>query len=85
MTASRYETWTLSVMRAASSSGIFRAMGAVDRSTVFRRAVLDLSEEPTPVNVRRYLAASRLLARDAAQRRSREGQAVNMLRKESDR
>jgi hypothetical protein len=73
------------MMRAASSSGIVRDMGAVDRSTVFRRAVLDLSEEPTPVNVRRYLAASRLLDRDAAQRRSREGQAVNMLRKESDR
>ena len=73
------------MMRAASSSGIVRDMGAVDRSTVFRRAVLDLSEEPTPVNVRRYLAASRLLARDAAQWRSREGQAVNMLRKESDR
>jgi hypothetical protein len=85
MTASRYETWTLSLMRAASSCGIVRAMGAVDRSTVFRRAVLDLSEEPTPVNVRRYLAASRLLARDAAQRRSRKAQAVNVSRKESDR
>jgi hypothetical protein len=52
---------------------------------MFRRAVLDLSEQPTPVNVRRYLVASRLLARDAAQRRSRPDQAVNTLRKEADR
>ena len=29
--------------------------------TMFREAVLDLAEEPTPVNVRRYLAASRML------------------------
>ena len=85
MAANRYETWTLPVMRTASSSGIVTAMGAVDRSTMFRRAVLDLSEEPTPVNVRRYLVASRLLARDAAQRRSRPDQAVNTLRKEADR
>jgi len=55
-------------------------MGAVDRTTVFRRAVLDLSEEPTPVNVRRYLAASRLLDREALRRRS-----PTQPRKESER
>jgi hypothetical protein len=32
----------------------------------FRRAVLDLNEEPTPLNVRRYLAASELLERQVS-------------------
>jgi hypothetical protein len=32
---------------------------------MFREAVLDLSDAPTPVNVQRYLAASRLLDRSA--------------------
>jgi hypothetical protein len=50
-------------MRPASRSSIVVGMGALDYSTVFRRAVLDLSAEPTTVNVRRYLAASRLLDR----------------------
>jgi hypothetical protein len=36
-------------------------MQAFDRQAAFRIAVLDLSQEPTPTNVRRYLAASRLL------------------------
>jgi hypothetical protein len=85
MAASRYETWTLPVMRVASGSGIVMSMGAVDRSTMFRRAVLDLSEEPTPVNVRRYLVASRLLARDDARSRTRQDRAVNPLKKESQR
>jgi hypothetical protein len=31
--------------------------------SIFLEAVLDLSDEATPVNVRRYLAASRLLDR----------------------
>jgi hypothetical protein len=37
-------------------------MPPLDPKTAFREAVLDLAEEPTPLNVRRYLAASRLLA-----------------------
>jgi hypothetical protein len=53
-------------------------MGALDGSTAFRKAVLDLSAEPTPVNVRRYLAASRLLERDAAR-------LAPPVKKESDR
>jgi hypothetical protein len=32
-----------------------------DRRAVFRKAVRDLNDNPTPENVRRYLAASRLL------------------------
>jgi hypothetical protein len=36
-------------------------MGSVDLNAVFREAVHDLAAEPTPTNVRRYLAASRLL------------------------
>jgi N-formylglutamate amidohydrolase len=32
----------------------------------FHRAVLDLNEEPTPLNVRRYLAASELLERQVS-------------------
>jgi len=64
-------------MRQASSSGIVAGIDALDRSSVFRRAVLDLSAEPTPVNVRRYLAASRLLDRDPMRgvraRRVRQG------------
>jgi hypothetical protein len=35
--------------------------GSARRFAAFRRAVIDLNEEPTPLNVRRYLAASRLL------------------------
>jgi hypothetical protein len=31
--------------------------------TLFREAVHDLAEEPTPVNVQRYLAASQILDR----------------------
>ena len=50
-------------MRLACNSGIVAGMGALDYSTVFRMAVLDLSAEPTPANLRRYLAASRLLDR----------------------
>jgi hypothetical protein len=69
--ASRYERWTFSVMRSEGSSGIVTFMAALEGSTAFRNAVLDLSAEPTPVNVRRYLAASRLLDRDAARTRSR--------------
>ena len=34
----------------------------LDARAAFKEAVLDFSEEPTPVNARRYLAASRLLA-----------------------
>jgi hypothetical protein len=37
-------------------------MPPLDPKTAFRKAVLDLAEEPTPLNARRYLAASRLLA-----------------------
>jgi hypothetical protein len=66
MAASRYERWTFSVTRSAGGSGIVNVMGARDGSNAFRKAVLDLSAEPTPVNVRRYLTASRLLERDAA-------------------
>jgi hypothetical protein len=33
--------------------------------TLFREAVHDLAEEPTPVNVQRYLAASQILDRAA--------------------
>jgi hypothetical protein len=80
MAASRYERWTLPVMRPGTRSGNVTVMAAVDRTSVFRRAVLDLSEEPTLVNVRRYLAASRLLDRDALRRRS-----PRQPRKESDR
>ena len=65
-------------MRSASSSGIVNVMGALDGSTAFRKAVLDLSAEPTPVNVRRYLAASRLFERDTAR-------LAPPVRKESDR
>jgi hypothetical protein len=78
MAASRYERWTFSVMRSAGGSGIVNVMGALDGSTAFRKAVLDLSAEPTPVNVQRYLAASRLLERDAAR-------LAPPVRKESDR
>ena len=78
MAASRYERWTFSVMRSAGGSGIVNGMGALDGSIAFRKAVLDLSAEPTPVNVRRYLAASRLLERDAAR-------LAPPVRKESDR
>jgi hypothetical protein len=46
-------------------------MDLPDRHAVFRKAVLDLSDEPTPVNIRRYLAASRLLDADAAGRRAK--------------
>jgi hypothetical protein len=38
-------------------------MQSVDPYAAFKQAVLDLAEEVTPTNVRRYLAASRLLAR----------------------
>ena len=69
------------VMRQASSSGIVAGIDALDRSSVFRRAVLDLSAEPTPVNVRRYLAASRLLDRDPTRKSSR---APSPARRESD-
>jgi hypothetical protein len=45
------------------------------RLRLFREAVLELSDEPTPRNLRRYLAASRLLdagaARESHDRRSR--------------
>jgi hypothetical protein len=34
---------------------------ALDLQAAFREAVLDLAAEPTPTNVRRYLAASQLL------------------------
>ena len=34
---------------------------SASRYAAFRRAVLDLNEEPTPLNVHRYLAASELL------------------------
>ena len=34
----------------------------LDARAAFKEAVLEFSEEPTPVNARRYLAASRLLA-----------------------
>lgn len=71
MAASRYERWTFSVMRSEGSCGIVTFMAALAGPTAFRNAVLDLSAEPTPVNVRRYLAASRLLDRDAARTRSR--------------
>jgi hypothetical protein len=36
-------------------------MRSLDRQAAFREAVLDLAAEATPTNVRRYLAASRLL------------------------
>jgi hypothetical protein len=38
------------------------AMPPLDPKTAFREAVLDFAEEPTPLNARRYLAASLLLA-----------------------
>jgi hypothetical protein len=38
------------------------AMPLLDPKTAFREAVLDFAEEPTPLNARRYLAASLLLA-----------------------
>jgi hypothetical protein len=45
------------------------------RLCLFREAVLQLNDEPTPRNLRRYLAASRLLdagaARESHDRRSR--------------
>jgi hypothetical protein len=37
-----------------------------DSNALFHDAVNDLAEAPTPVNVRRYLVASRLLERDRA-------------------
>jgi hypothetical protein len=43
-------------------------MQGFDRQAAFRMAVLDLSQEPTPTNVRRYLAASRLLERERTHR-----------------
>jgi hypothetical protein len=41
------------------------AMTPLDPKTAFREAVLDFAEEPTPLNARRYLAASFLLAEAA--------------------
>jgi hypothetical protein len=38
----------------------------------FREAVLDLSDEPTPMNVLRYLAASRTLTRTAPTRAAKK-------------
>jgi hypothetical protein len=47
------------------------AMQPTDRQAAFREAVLALNEEPTITNVRRYLAASRLLELDPARAPSR--------------
>jgi geranylgeranyl diphosphate synthase type II len=44
----------------------------LDARAAFKEAVLDFSEEPTPVNARRYLAASRLLALATARAVGRE-------------
>jgi hypothetical protein len=41
-------------------------MRSVDPQTAFREAVLEVADEATPVSVRRYLAASRLLEGAAA-------------------
>jgi len=43
-------------------------MRPVDKQILFREAVLDLADAPTQENVRRYLAASQLLAVRAALR-----------------
>jgi hypothetical protein len=47
------------------------AMQPLDPRQVFRRAIHDLAEEPTPENVVRYLAASRLLERGAIDGRTK--------------
>jgi hypothetical protein len=46
-------------------SAIVGSMNVTRSYPLFREAVLDLAAEPTPVNVRRYLAASRILTRSA--------------------
>ena len=41
------------------------SMQPFDQHAAFQQAVLDLSDAPTPANVRRYLAASALLEHGA--------------------
>jgi len=54
-------------------------MQRLSAHAAFRAAVLDLAEEPTPTNARRYLVASRLL--EEAQARAREGDAASSSRR----
>lgn len=49
-------------------------MRPVDTQILFREAVLDLAAAPTQENVRRYLAASRLLAAGAGVRTVARGE-----------
>jgi hypothetical protein len=42
--------------------------GRIEPRAAFKQAVLDLSEAPTPLNARRYLAASQLLEQTAPSR-----------------
>jgi hypothetical protein len=46
-------------------SAIVAGMTRSRAQTLFREAVQDLADEPTPVNVQRYLAASQILERVA--------------------
>jgi hypothetical protein len=55
-------------MTRATTCDIVAPMRLLDPYPAFRGAVHDLAAEPTPINVRRYLAASRLL--DAASLRA---------------
>lgn len=51
-------------MTDATRCDIVPTMQSLDRYAAFVEAVLDLSDEPTPTNLRRYSAASRLLNLD---------------------
>jgi hypothetical protein len=66
-------------MTGAAYSDIVKRMQTTNRQTAFHEAVLDLNEAPTPANVCRYLAASRLLEQPSrGKRRQRTGAAVEL-------
>jgi hypothetical protein len=67
--------------RRDDAASAVRHPGGMTRShaeTLFRDAVHDLADEPTAVNVRRYLAASQILER-AAEAEPAEDQPVEAL------
>jgi hypothetical protein len=70
----RKQGWALAATTRTSVCDIVAAMQPRDRQAAFRKAVLELNDEPTLENVWRYLAASRLMetAREAIGRQPKE-------------
>jgi hypothetical protein len=65
-------------------SAIVAGMTLSHAQTLFREAVHDLAEEPTPVNVQRYLAASQILDRAAQAEPAATNSGSNHLAKGED-